>query len=367
MKVFLDLNYHFFTEKSSKEITTKYNANFGYLFYLKNKFHTVSLIQTSYNATENIKNVKIIAHKGRILKKIDFPFKFHNQLKNINPHYILIHGLRYGLFSFFLKRKFKNAFILVQVHGYAKNPSGLKKKLYQWGEKYIDGFIFTGKGNAKSWVDSKVFSENKVFEVMEGAIKSPHKNNNQQKESNTFLWVGRLIPSKDPIIVLNAFESYLDVNPLAKLKMVFNADDLLHHVKDRINTSSALKERIVLIGALEKKALEKLYIKSQFFITGSHYEGSGYALLEAMAFGCIPIITKIPSHDFMTGYGKCGFLYEPRNKKELIERLIHLKEINLEAEQAKVYTQFQKKLSFEAIAEDIYTIFMKLAKNKDYE
>lgn len=367
MKVFLDLNYHFFTEKSIKKIVAKYAANFGYLFYLKNKFEVVSMIQTSFNDVEESKNLKIIAHKGRILKKIDLPTKFHNRLKKIKLDYILIHGLRYGIFSFLLKRIFKESIILVQVHGYAESPSGFKKKMFQWIEKYVDGFIFTGKNNAKSWVNAKIFPENKIFEVMEGSIQPPKHNKNQQKEPHSFLWVGRLISSKDPITVLNAFEEYLNTNPLATLKMVFNDTYLLSLVKDKIDASVTLIKSVLLIGALEKESLETLYLKSQFFITGSHYEGSGYALLESMAFGCIPVITKIPSHEFMTGYGNCGFLYSVKNKDALLKILMHLKEINVQEEQAKVYKQFKEKLSFEAIAENIYTIFTNLSKNKDYE
>ena len=57
--------------------------------------------------------------------------------------------------------------------------------------------------------------------------------------------------------------------------------------------------------------LEKIYNQHQFFILGSHYEGSGYALLEAMACGCIPIVTNIPSYKFMTNNGDCALLFSP--------------------------------------------------------
>ena len=365
MKLFLDLNYHFFSEKNIDLIYKKYNANFGYLEHLKDTLNVISLFQTSFKEEKKEDNLRVIAHKGRSLKKIDYPNKIHKKILQMNPDYILIHGLRYGLYSFFIKRKLKNVVILVQVHGYAKSPSGIKKKLYQWAQKYVDGYLFTGNKNAQSWIDSDTIPERKIFEVMEGSINFPD-NVEVEKEKNTFLWVGRLIASKDPILVLNAFEEYLNTNPLAKLEMVFNSYDLIDEVREKINKSTSLKNNVSLIGELDKKSLEKLYLKNQFFITGSHYEGSGYALLESMAYGCIPIITKIPSHEFMTGYGNCGFLYNVKNQNELVNTLRNLNQIDIKKEKEKVYNQFIERLSFRAIAEEIYTIFDEIAKNKGY-
>ena len=95
------------------------------------------------------------------------------------------------------------------------------------------------------------------------------------------------------------------------------------------------------------------YSSADFIISSSHYEGSGVAISEAMSCGCIPIVTDIPSFRSMTGKGKCGLLYKPGDEQQLLNLLVKTKEMNMEAERAKVLEQFKKELSFEAIADKI--------------
>lgn len=364
MKHFLDLNYHFFSQKSINEIVDTYYANFGFLFYLKDDFETTSILKTSKDEFLLRENVNFISVKSKILKKIDYPKKVHKELNKFTPDFILVHGMRYGLFSFFLKRKFKKSIILVQVHGYADTPGFFKKILHKLNSRYVDGFLFTGKENALNLINANIIRQEKVFEIMEGSAALAVESNTE-KIKDSFLWVGRLIEKKDPLTVLDAFEKYVSINSKAHLKMVFNSMELLNKVEEIINRSIGLKSRVELIGALDKKTLEKQYSKSEFFINGSHYEGSGYALLEAMSFGCIPIISKIPPHEFMTGYGKCGFLYQPKNTNELFNILKSLQTINPEKERFKIKEQFNKDLSFQAIANKITSIFEDISKRKD--
>ncbi len=54
------------------------------------------------------------------------------------------------------------------------------------------------------------------------------------------------------------------------------------------------------------------YNSADYFVLGSHYEGSGFSLVEAMSCGVIPIVTDIPSFRMMTNNGKIGTLMEVR-------------------------------------------------------
>lgn len=364
-KRFVDINYHYFSEKKLTSIIDNYAANFGILFHIGDKYKVTSIIQSALSYEKQVDGVHFVSHKGRAFFKIDWPFYFHKKIYNQQPDYVLIHGLRYGFFSFFLRKRLPKCIILVQVHGYAKSPTGIKKMIYTWVGKYIDGFLFTGKKNAQDWIDTKVLPAHKVFEIMEGSVKKPEKKS--PKITDSFLWVGRLIPSKDPFTVLNAFEKYLVIHPRATLEMAFQDNTLLEAIQHKIATSTNLQKSTTLLGKLDKEELKKHYRKNQFFITGSHFEGSGYALLESMSFGCIPIITKIPSHEFMTGYGKCGCLFEVANEKSLLSTLLSLQQINLQKAENKTHRQFQEKLSFSSIAKDLMEIFETLAKNKAYE
>ena len=60
------------------------------------------------------------------------------------------------------------------------------------------------------------------------------------------------------------------------------------------------------LGRLPHERLAAYYSAADIFVSGSHREGSGYALIEAMACGAIPCVTDIPSFRAITG--GCGAL-----------------------------------------------------------
>ncbi|WP_405207434.1 glycosyltransferase family 4 protein [Aquimarina sp. LLG6339-5] len=363
-KVFLDLNYYSEKTKKPDLLIKKFNYSLGYLPYLKDKTQTISLNRIGINFSMRKEGVHYLFYKGRKIKKYSIPFVYHNFINKLAPDYILIHGMGYGRYSYFLRKKLrKKAIILVQVQGYAEAPKGLKKLIYTWADKYIDGYFFTGKENAKDWVASGVFDNNKVFEVMEGAANFTF-NPEIKRKKESFLWVGRLDKNKDPITVLSAFQKYLTKEPLATLTMVYNGFELLEEVNELLSSSTPLKQAVNTIGKLDRKEIELLYQTHEYFVLGSHYEGSGFALAEAMTCGCVPIVTSIPSFNYMTNNGACALLFEPGNGEELFNAFCKTKTIDYSKKQSELLQCVEDKLTHKAIAEDIYQTFHYLESKK---
>lgn len=360
---FLDLNYHFFDDTIDNTVK-KYKANFGFLNYFPDNLEVVCLVQGASNSYQNINRVEFLMRKGKLLNKFDIPKNLHKKIASLAPNYILIHGLRYGLYAYFLKRKLKNnPIIIVQAHGYAEAPIGIKKYVYKWANSFIDGYIFTGKPNAKSWVENRIFQKDKIFEIMEGSTDF-EVDATIARKNKSYLWVGRLNRNKDPLTILNAFEKYLKEDPNSTLTMVYHTYNLYNEVLSRIKKSELLGKSVVLVGKVERKEIKKLYQTHQFFVLGSHSEGSGYALLESMACGCIPIVTKIPPYEYMTNHGECGFLFAAGNTQELLSKFKESQENDTELLREKVKIQFQRKLSFKVIANDIYEAFEELSRRR---
>jgi glycosyltransferase involved in cell wall biosynthesis len=112
-----------------------------------------------------------------------------------------------------------------------------------------------------------------------------------------------------------------------------------------------LNGQVVLVGRKGHDELRAWYSAADFYISGSHSEGSGYALIEAMACGCIPVVTHIPSYRKMTDNGRLGFLYTPGNSEELFQVLERLTADDALRQEVGKY--FEEKLSFEAIGRSI--------------
>ena len=54
-----------------------------------------------------------------------------------------------------------------------------------------------------------------------------------------------------------------------------------------------------------------MYAGADLFVLGSHHEGSGFALIEALASSVVPVVTDIPTFRVLTRNGALGALWAP--------------------------------------------------------
>ncbi|MET0753335.1 MAG: glycosyltransferase family 4 protein [Pyrinomonadaceae bacterium] len=73
----------------------------------------------------------------------------------------------------------------------------------------------------------------------------------------------------------------------------------------------------IVSGAEKWKALSE----SDIFLLPSRYEGLPVAMLEAMAAGCVPVVSEIGSINLVVKDGINGFLIEPQNVPQTVEKL----------------------------------------------
>jgi glycosyltransferase involved in cell wall biosynthesis len=77
-------------------------------------------------------------------------------------------------------------------------------------------------------------------------------------------------------------------------------------------------------GIVSGREKWQVLAESDIFLLPSHYEGLPMALLEAMASGCVPIVSDVGSIGKVIEDGKNGFLIKPRGVSQIIERLKYL-------------------------------------------
>jgi len=115
------------------------------------------------------------------------------------------------------------------------------------------------------------------------------------------LWVARLTASKNPMLWLDAFEHARPQLDGLHCWMVFDGGDLEAQVRARIEASTVLREHVTLVGAVPHARMPEYYSAADIFVSASHHEGSGYALIEAIACGVAPCVTDIPAARALTG------------------------------------------------------------------
>lgn len=356
-KTLVDLTYYSFPYQDSNQVVETCYSTVGFLEEVSKNYKTFFLVRSEFELPPTQKgSIQVFFFKGKQLKKWQIPFRFNAFATSLQPNYILAHGFGFAHYLILLKLRCQNSKILLQCNGYAPNPKGMKKMVYKIADFFIDGYLFTGIDNAALWYDAGVFKRSKVFDVMEGSTYFKFDEKQIRKEKS-YLWVADLIALKDPLTVLQAFDSFLDAEPDATLTMIYNQSDLMDVILKFLSIRKNLKKQVILLGFVPHAALEALFNQHQFFVTASHQEGSGYALVESMACGCVPILTNIAPHRYMTDNGNCGLLFSPKNDKELRDQLIFSQQIDYKKHQDLVLKQFENKLSFKAIAARIQEIF----------
>jgi glycosyltransferase involved in cell wall biosynthesis len=290
-------------------------------------------------------------------KKNYFPFKLHKYIKKLKPDIVFINGFIFPLQIIQLRMTLGRDVKIIVFHRAERPFTGMKRWLQQVADNSVDAYLFSSVNFGDEWIKSGIIkNKNKIHEVIQSSSSfTPLEKNTARsllsiEGSPIFLWVGRLNTNKDPVSVVKAFKNYLKELPSARLFMIYQSEELI----DEIKKLTADTKEIILIGQIEHKNLQYWYSSADFIISGSHYEGSGIAVSEAMSCGCIPIATNIIS--FKTMLGNCGKLYEPGDEAALHAVLLTTNDMNLKKEKAKALQQFNKELSFEAIARKIETV-----------
>jgi glycosyltransferase involved in cell wall biosynthesis len=181
------------------------------------------------------------------------------------------------------------------------------------------------------------------------------------------LWVGRLDANKDPLTILDAFERALVRLPGAALTMVFGEGALLPRVRARIAASRALEGKVELAGLLPRDALPALYARADLFVLGSHHEGSGYALIEALAFGVTPVVTDIPSFRALTAGGTLGALFPVGDAEACARAIVRLAlsdEAQKQARRKEIAAHFARALGWPALGARVSSIYRAAANER---
>jgi glycosyltransferase involved in cell wall biosynthesis len=318
------------------------------------KNHTVIRIdQIGYNG--------IFTHNGIRYQCIDsgkkknfLPWSLHRMVRKLSPDVVVVSSFMFPIqviqLRFLLGKTVK---ILVQHH--AERPfSGIKKYIQNFASRQVDFYMFASLDTGTSWVTSgNLAIKDKIRELPEVSSdfypvdKTSARAITGLTGSPAFIWVGRLNQNKDPVMAVKAFIRFAEEYPQARLYMFYQTDELLEELNNLLNKISQ-NCPVILVGKIPHSGLLNWYNSADYYLSASHYEGSGTAVCEAMSCGCIPVITNIPS--FRTMVGNIGLLYEAGNELALLSALNKTRNLQVNKIKTEVLHRFESELSFNSIA-----------------
>lgn len=294
------------------------------------------------------------------------PTALHQKVAEIGADVVHSNGLIFPLQVHHLAGMVGSTPVMVQHH--AERPrTGWRRLIQKVGLARARAFFFVSKEQAEPFRAAGIIRPSQaVFEVMEGSTHFQQKARDWARRSTglsgtpQFLWIGRLIPLKNPLVVLDGFAQVVAHYPQARLAMIYHEAPLLAEVRAKIEQTPALKRTVTLVGEVPNPMIESYLSSADYFVLGSNYEGSGYALAEAMACGVIPLVTDIASFRMMTDGGKVGALWEVGSAESMVAKAQELLNRNQAEEAVRVKQFFAERLSYAAIGRDAEAAYQSL-------
>jgi len=353
---FVFVSYDYDTKFESPEKWLKMIEGYAGILEQLGKKHAVTRIQQMRFNIDKVHNGVQFRFVNYGTKSRLFPTKLNRLVRSLNPDIVVVHGLHNPLQVMQLRLQL-NKRIKVIAQNHAEKPAtGLRKLAQKIADRYIDAYFFASREMGIDWVrKGNLASPEKIHEVMEISsgfypVEKPSaKARIGLSGQPVFLWVGRLDRNKDPLNVVNAFLQFAETYPQAQLYMIYHTDELLGEIQKAL-ANHIHGNAITMVGKVAHDELLYWYNSADFVLSGSHYEGSGTAVCEAMSCGCVPVVTDIFSFRMITDNGHCGILYEAGNQQAMLSALMQTQQINAVQKRENVLAYFQSHLSFEAIA-----------------
>ena len=245
--------------------------------------------------------------------------------------------------------------MLVQDHASIPGAGGRRRR---WGLKNIAGAAFTSIDQGRAFIEAgELRGDTPIFAVPES---STHFSGDGRAADDipgnpAVLWVGRLDANKDPLTILDAIELAAQELPRVQLYCCFHDQPLFADVRARVEQSPYLAKRVHLVGRVPHAEIESRLRAAAVFMLARHREGSGYALIEALACGATPIVSDIAP--FRALAGPVGALVRPVDASAFAWALVSLASRPRAESRERAIARFESHLSFDRVGSRLCEIY----------
>lgn len=292
----------------------------------------------------------------------DAPERIHS----LDPDVIHVHGLGFPREVLRLAARLPTVPILLQDHA-SRPPRLWQRPLHRRAFAAAAGVAFCAKAQSQPFEHARLIEGKTSIHVIAESTSRFRPGPQADARVRTglsgnpcLLWVGHLDANKDPLTVLEGVSRAVDALPGLSLWCCYGEAPLEKLVTKRIEEDARLRGRVHLLGRRPHAEIESLMQAADVFVSGSHREGSGYALLEALACGLPPLVTDIPSFRALTGDGAVARLWWRGDPQSLADGLLGITAELGSARRAVVRAHFERELSFAALGRRLVDVYCDL-------
>lgn len=281
--------------------------------------------------------------------------EFAGLLESLRPDVFHVHGLAFSSDMQALRAAAPDVPMLLQDHA-DRVPRFWRRGRMKRGLAIADAVSFCAAEQARPFREADLIpAAMPVYEIPESTSQFRCLDRHEARAVSGItgdpcvLWVGHLDGNKDPLTVLDAVALAAAKLPGLRLWCVFGEAPLRAEVERRLLQDPALGQRVALLGRVPHARIESLMCAADLFVLGSHREGSGYSLIEALSCGLPPAVTDIPSFRALTGDGAVGRLWPTGDARACAGALVDLASQPRAAARAAVRAHFDAHLSAESV------------------
>jgi glycosyltransferase involved in cell wall biosynthesis len=291
-------------------------------------------------------------------------------LHDLDPQVLHVHGLGFAPDVVQLAEMMPGIPILLQDHA-DYPPRRWRRADWRRGFEVASGLAFCSLAQARPFASATLLpSSLPVYEVPESTSRFvPGDREAARRSADIYgdpliLWVGNLNSRKDPLTVLAGIREAMLTLPALQLWLCFGSAPLLPQVQRRIAGDPMLRERVHLLGKVPHARVEGLMRAADAFVLGSHREGSGYAVIEALACGLAPVVTDIPSFRTLTGGGRVGALWPCGDTRKMCAALLSTVARPRDEAVLAVRAQFDAEISLDALGRKLRLVYEDLVRRQ---
>ena len=295
--------------------------------------------------------------------------RFEQLLHSLEPDVVHVHGLCFPREVLGLRALLPVTPILLQDHANAP-PRFWRRQAWKRGAAQAQGIAFCARAQAEPfWRQGLIAPQTQIFEIPESTTTfTPGSRDDARAQTGlhgdpALLWVGHLDDNKDPLTVLDGVALAARQRPGLMLWCCFATAPLLAAVRKRIDADPLLRGRVQLLGQVPRSKIQALMRAADFFVLGSHREGSGYSVIEALATGLPALVTDIPSYRALLGANDRapGMLWPCGDSAALAESLVAASARPSGQWRALALARFEAALSSHAVGRQLAHAYARLA------
>lgn len=288
----------------------------------------------------------------------------------LEPQVTHVNGLMFPALVTAVRSAWPQQVIVAQDHAGCVPPRGgwltgrWRRRIWQSGFDATDACSFTGATQATPWREAGLLAAQPVLDIVESSTTLSRLPRDEARRATgvfgapAILWLGRLDENKDPLTVLDGIERVAASHSGVRMWMIYQSGALEATVQTRIARSHVLAERVAAVGAVPYPRVASYLSAADLFVSGSHREGSGYALIEAMACGAVPVVTDIPP--FRAIAADCGLYWPVGVAAACATAITEAAALDLNAWRDRATSRFSSHLSWQAIGERTVSLYAEL-------